>query len=480
MLWDLDGMLMARIDISHQQIKNHLGWVEHDPLEIYRNTLQAVDLVIKKANITAGQIAVIGISNQRETAVCWDIKTGLPLYNAIVWQCNRAVDITNEINKQGLQNEVKTRTGLPLSPYFSAAKWSWMLQNASKVKETKTQGRLCFGTVDSWLLYKLTGVYKTDYSNASRTQLLNLQSCQWDSEMLEAFGIDTSCLPEIAMSDSFFGQTNLDGILPKPIPIHALMGDSHAALFGNQCWEPFSAKATYGTGSSVMMNAGTSCPTPGKGIATSVAWGIAGQVEYVLEGNINDTGAVIKWLVDDISILPDAKSAGKIASTVEDTGGVYLVPAFSGLGSPYFNDTARAAFLNMNRNTKNAHLVRAAEECIAYQIRDVVDAIQFCCGHRFSSLRVDGGPTRDSFLMQFQSDILNLQLEINQTEELSGMGVAYCAAISAGLTDKTSIFNNQKRQAILPQMDDERRKALYQGWKDAIALINTSGRQRNE
>ncbi len=457
LLWDMNGKLISRKDIPHKQITNDQGWVEHDPTEIFRNTLESIKLLDET------DISVLGISNQRETAVCWDRETGLPLYNAIVWQCARATDIVENIDG----NMVREKTGLQLSPYFSAAKFGWMAKHVKEVQVAMQKGTACFGTIDSWLIFKLTGALKTDYSNASRTQLLNLHTLQWDEELVEAFGLRLNCLPEICMSDSLFGMTDLGGLLADPIPLHGVMGDSHAALFGNQCFAPYTAKATYGTGSSVMMNAGTACPTPPAGIVTSLAWGLDNHVTYVLEGNINYTGAVTKWLVEDVELIASSKEAGTIAQTVDSTGGVYLVPAFSGLGAPYFNSNARAALVGMNRATKKAHIVRAAEECIAYQIKDVVEAM----GASLSVLRADGGPTKDGFLMQFQADMLNIPIEISETEELSGLGAAYCAAIGAGVSDRETLFKNQTRRTLKPVMENEQRNALYQGWKNAIKQI---------
>ena len=394
LVWSLGGHLLGRADVSHRQITNPQGWVEHDPMEILYNSVKAVESALEKAQADVKDIAVIGISNQRETAVCWDRLTGMPVYNAIVWQCARATDITQTVEESGWKEEVRKRTGLTLSPFFSAAKYGWIIKHIPEAALAERRRNLCCGTVDSWLIFKLTGQFKTDYSNASRTQLMNLYDCKWDSELPEVFGLDTACLPEICMSDSLFGMTDLTGLLPKPVPVHGVMGDSHAALFGNQCREQFTAKATYGTGSSVMMNAGTVCPSPGDGVSASLAWGMNNKIEYVLEGNINYSGAVIKWLAEDIELLPDPKSAGGIARTVPNTGGVYLVPAFSGLGAPYFISEARAAFVGMNRSTKKAHLIRAAEECIAYQIRDVVEAINGSISRPLSVLRVDGGGQR--------------------------------------------------------------------------------------
>lgn len=465
LVWDLDGKLLGRADVPHKQITTAQGWVEHDGMEILQNTYKAAAQAIKKASIDPEKIKAIGISNQRETAICWDRETGLPLYNAIVWQCGRATDITNELNY--MSETIQQKTGMPLSPFFSGAKFSWMIRNVNEVTAANKAGTLCCGTIDSWLIFKLTGNFKTDYSNASRTQLLNLQSLVWDRSITNAFGINPASLAEICMSDSHFGETDL-GILPSPVPIHGVMGDSHSALLANDCRKPFMAKATYGTGSSIMMNAGTTCPTPTGGAVASIAWGLNNKVDYVLEGNINYTGAVIKWLVDDIELLDSPKNAGIISQTVDDTGGVYLVPAFTGLGAPYFNNNARAAFLGMNSATKKAHLIRAAEECIAYQIRDAVEAINSSSKKPISLLRVDGGPTKDSFLMGFQSDILNIPIEVSAIEELSGMGVAFCAAIAMGLCQELPIRPKQK---IEPSMLATIRENLYKGWKNAVATI---------
>jgi len=477
LVWSNSGILTGRADVSHRQITNDQGWVEHDPLEIIKNTYKAAQNALKTANIDAGEISVIGISNQRETAVCWDRDTGNPLYNAIVWQCSRAVDIADKIRSAGLESDVRKSTGLTLSPYFSAAKFGWMVKHIPEVASALKKGTLCCGTIDSWLLYKMTGEFKTDFSNASRTQLFDLHSLSWNKTLVEAFGLTLDCLPEFCMSDSLFGMTDLDGLLPKPVPIHGMLGDSHGALFGNQCFEPFTAKATYGTGSSVMMNAGTTPPSPIDGVVASLAWGMNGKAEYVLEGNINFAGAVIQWLVDDIGLIESTKNAGTIAKSVSDTGGVYLIPAFTGLGAPYFDNDARAAFVGMNRATKKAHLVRAAEECIAYQIRDVVEVINQCSQKQLSVLRADGGPTREMFLMEFQAGILNIPIEISQTEELSGMGAAFCAAIGAELTDRATIFSKQTSRRIDPNIPTSTSDKLYNGWKCAVNMVKNNPNQ---
>jgi glycerol kinase len=325
--------------------------------------------------------------------------------------------------------------------------------------------------VDSWLLFKLTGglSFRTDYSNASRTQLLDLDALAWNESLINAFGLTPGSLPEIAFSDSSFGETLMEGLFKRPVPIHGVLGDSHAALFAHQCLEPYTAKATYGTGTSVMMNAGLHRPSPPEGIVTSLAWGMKGSVPFVLEGNINYSGAVIKWLVEDMELLKKAGDAGEIASSVEDTGGVYLIPAFSGLGAPYFKDTARAALLGMNRGTKKAHLIRAAEECIAYQIRDVVEVMNASSPRPLSVLRIDGGGNRDKFLLAFQAGILGVDLEINENGELSGAGAAYNAAIGAGLASMEQLVSHNQVNSVHPVMDVEKRNRLYQGWRRAVA-----------
>ena len=479
LVWSLDGRLIARADIPHRQITDLRGWIEHDPVEILNNCVKSVKSALEKAQTDAKNVAVIGIANQRETAVCWDKTTGMPVYNAIVWQCARAADITRAVEESGWGAEIRKRTGLPLSPFFSAAKYAWIIKNIPEAGPAKNRGVLCCGTIDSWLVFKLTGgAFKTDYSNASRTQLMDLKSCAWDAELAEVFGLNKKFLPEICMSDSLFGVTDLNGLLPAPVAVHGVMGDSHAALFGNNCREFFDAKATYGTGASVMVNAGGTCPVPGDGVAAGIAWGMDNKITYALEGNINYAGAVIKWLVEDIGLIPDARSAEAIARSVDDNGGVYLVPAFSGLGAPYFISGARAAFVGMGRAAKKAHLVRAAEECIAYQICDVVDAINNCGGGRvISAIRADGGPARDNFLMQFQADMLNIPVEINKTEELSGMGAAFCAASGAGLVTPENVFSSQARSRITPAMDQSTRSSLYSGWKQAVRSVIINANQ---
>jgi glycerol kinase len=473
LVWDEKGTLLSRADIPHRQIINEKGWVSHDLREIYTNTIKAVKLALEKARIRPNEVAVIGISNQRETAAAWDRKTGEPVCEAVVWQCGRAVELIQKIDHEGFAEKVRRITGLNLSPYFSGPKFAWIVENCPEARAALNRGSLCCGTIDSWLVFKFTGgrSFKTDYSNASRTQLLDLDTLSWSVPLMEAFGIGLENLPEICFSDSFFGETTLDGLFDKPVPIHGVLGDSHAALFANRCLEPYSAKATYGTGSSVMMNAGTARPEPGEGIVTSLAWGMKGSVNYVLEGNVNYTGAVIKWLVEEMELIASPKEAAALAASVPDTGGVYLIPAFTGLGAPWFKNSARAALIGLNRGSRKAHLVRAAEECIAYQIRDVVEAINASIPQPLSSLRLDGGPTADLFLMQFQADILGMELQISGTEELSGAGAAWCAALGTGAASPEELFSHSRFTAVCPSMDKGRRERLYQGWKLAVTGV---------
>ena len=367
---------------------------------------------------------------------------------------------------------MKEKTGLVLSAYFSAAKIKWILDNVEGARAKAEEGKLMYGTVDSWLVWKLTNgkSHATDYSNASRTQLFNIRELKWDEALLQIFNIPQTMAPEIKYSDEIFGYTTINGILNKEIPITGVMGDSHAALFGQKCFKKGMAKATYGTGSSVMMNIGKKMLQSSHGLVTSIAWGMNNQVEYVFEGNINCTGATIEWLVKDLELITDAKMSGKIASSIESTEGVYLVPAFVGLSAPYWNSEAKASILGMSRGTKKAHIVRAAEESIAYQIKDIVDLMAKESGVEVRDLRVDGGPTRDTFLMQFQANILGVRLVCNKIEELSAMGSAFMAGLAKGFWNSKEEIEELRTSSINfnCKMDDRKRDILYRGWKEAV------------
>jgi glycerol kinase len=470
LLFDGAGKIVLRVDKPHRQIVNSQGWVEHDPEEIYANTLALLRQLVQQSGVKVAEIAALGISNQRETALAWNRDTGKPVYNAIVWQCARGAAICARLEKQGVAPLVRAHTGLQLSPYFSAAKLAWILENVPGTKELMAQGKLCLGTMDSFLVFRLTHgkVFKTDASNASRTQLLDIRQVQWDPEIGQAFGIQPGALPEVCASDSLFGVTDAGGLFTKPVPIHAVFGDSHAALYGQGCHAPGMIKATYGTGSSVMMNIGAKPIWSQGGLVTSLAWQLGQQVSYVLEGNINYTGAGITWLKDDLQLISSAAETEQLAREARAEDHSYFVPAFTGLGAPYWDSQARGLFCNITRNTGRREMVRAVLDAIAYQIRDITDLMERESGRQITALRVDGGPTRNKYLMQFQTDITKIPVEVAGVEELSALGAAYGAGIATGVYD-TKIFAGLQRTEFAPQLEEARRQELYRGWQAAVA-----------
>ena len=470
LLFDGAGKIVLRVDKPHRQIVNSQGWVEHDPEEIYANTLALLRQLVQQSGVKVAEIAALGISNQRETALAWNRDTGKPVYNAIVWQCARGAAICARLEKQGVAPLVRAHTGLQLSPYFSAAKLAWILENVPGTQALMAQGKLCLGTMDSFLVFRLTHgkVFKTDASNASRTQLLDIRQVQWDPEIGQAFGIQPGALPEVCASDSLFGVTDAGGLFTKPVPIHAVFGDSHAALYGQGCHAPGMIKATYGTGSSVMMNIGAKPIWSQGGLVTSLAWQLGQQVSYVLEGNINYTGAGITWLKDDLQLIGSAAETEQLAREARAEDHSYFVPAFTGLGAPYWDSQARGLFCNITRNTGRREMVRAVLDAIAYQIRDITDLMERESGRQITALRVDGGPTRNKYLMQFQTDITKLPVEVAGVEELSALGAAYGAGIATGVYD-TKIFAGLQRTEFAPQLEEARRQELYRGWQAAVA-----------
>ena len=469
LLFEENGTLVCRTDKPHRQLIDDKGWVEHDLEEIYANTIQVVKDLVEKAGIDKSQLAVLGISNQRETAACWNKKTGKPVYNAIVWQCARGAAIAEEIESAGKAELVRAHTGLQLSPYFSAAKLAWIFRNVEGVAEAAKKGDIAVGTIDSWLVYRLTkgARFQTDYSNASRTQLFDIRNLCWDPELLEIFGIDPSCMAQVTDSDGDYGETDFEGYLDAPIPIRGVLGDSHGALFGQGCLEPGMVKTTYGTGSSIMMNIGTEPVFSDLGVVTSLAWSMGGKVNYVLEGNINYTGAVITWLKDDMHMITSPGETAELAAAANPADKAYLVPAFSGLGAPYWDSHACATITGMTRTTGRAEIVRAGVECIAYQIADVVRAMGQSAGMQIGELRVDGGPTRNAYLMQFQSDILDIPVRIPDSEELSGIGAAYAAGLASGIFTP-EVFSALKRISYTPSMPAEVRAEKLAGWQEAV------------
>lgn len=479
LLFDETGEMVARADHPHRQIITKEGWVEHDLKEILCNVYQVCREVVEKAGVSPAKVKAVGISNQRETTAAWDRKTGEPACHAIVWQCTRAEEIARNLKEYG--NKIQKSTGLPLSPYFSAAKMAWMTENVERVKELLREERLCFGTIDSWLLFHLTEehVHATDYSNASRTQLFSLEKLEWDEEICGLFGIPLKTLPQVRMSDSCFGYTTLDGFLPEPVPICGVLGDSHGALFGQNCRKRGQLKATYGTGSSVMVNTGEKPIFSEKGIVTSIAWGRSGKVSYVLEGNLNYTGAVISWLKDEVQMITSAAETEALARQANPSDTCYLVPAFTGLGAPYWKPSVRGMLTGISRTTGKNEIVRAGLDCIAYQITDLLHLMQEEMGYPLEEMKADGGPAQNAYLMQFQSDMAGIKVSLPPVQELSGMGAAFLAGISCGLYQEEIIFGKIVYNKYVPKMERQEAESRYGGWQQAVKQACSCEKQQS-
>jgi len=463
-LLDGQGAIVRRFSKAHQQFYPQPGYVEHDAEEIWQNVREGISQVAEGIAAIAG----LAISNQRETTVLWDRATGMPVGHAVVWQDVRGEALVKELSPHG--DAVRLQTGLPLSPYFPAAKAASVLRAHPKWQAKADDGSLCMGTVDSYLVYRLTEgrVFQTDVSNASRTQLMALDTLAWSTELCKLFGIPLACLPKIAPSDASFGVTSGDGI-PAGIPMTGVMGDSHAALFGQGCHKPGMAKATYGTGSSVMMNIGEKPILSTSGLATSVGFGFQGKTCYVLEGNVTCSGDTLCWLRDEAEMIADVTAVEAMAASVPDTQGVYFIPAFSGLGAPYGDSEARALLCGMSRGTTKAHMVRAALESMAYQDADIVEAMKRDTDGGLWELKADGGPTGNALLMQLQADLLGCPVQCAAANELSALGAGYMAGLSVGLYADWGLIAPKAGQRYLPLMDAEKRQALLDGWKTAIA-----------
>lgn len=463
-LLDERGKIVKRADFGHEQIINAKGWVSHDAEEIYENLVKAVKAVIEASGIIKDDVQAVAISNQRETAVAWD-KCGNAIDYAIVWQCGRAEKIAERFKHK--EEEIYSRTGLPLSPYFSASKMTWLIENVIKEEEYH------LGTVDSWLIYKLTNgkSFKTDYTNASRTQLFNLHTLKWDEELCEMFGISLKALPEICDSNDCFGYTDFEGYLNHKVPIHGVLGDSHGALFGQGCHKKGMVKTTYGTGSSIMMNIGRELPEDKSGLAVSLAWCIDGNAEYVLEGNINYTGGVVTWLQNNMKMIETPKELEEQIQVANMEDPTVLIPAFTGLSAPYWREDARALLYGMTRTTGKAEVIKAAVESIAYQVTDVLKVMKKASNMELKELRVDGGPTQNKYLMQFQSDLADAAVCVASNEELSAIGVGYMAGIAIGLYNKEEVFKSQSYEKYYPKMDTQKRDKKYEAWKKAISIV---------
>ena len=462
LLFDEEARPVIRKDIKHRQIVNSKGWVEHDAQEIYSNIIKGVREILSDGRFSGDDIVAAAISNPSEPTVVWNMDTGKPVSNAIVWQCGRAASICEEI--KGEADLVKQRSGMNLSPYFSAAKMAWIMRNI------RPEGKhLAASTMDSWIIYRLSGgkVFATEPSNASRTQLMDIASGTWDSDLLALFSLDKAMMPEILDSDALFTETDFEGTLPHPIPLHAVLGDSQAALYGHGCTEKGGIKVTHGTGSSIMMNIGSD-PISSKDLVTSIAWRLGGRLSYVMEGNINYCGALTSWAVEELGILPSAKEAGRIASATSVPDGFYIVPAFTGLGAPYWQSRARALICGMDRSVGRNEIIRGTEEAIGYQIADIIRLIEEESGLPVPYINADGGPTHDSFLMQFESDVSGKEIRLSGIEELSAAGAAIAAGRAIGLYDGrpyTAVSG-----IYTPQIGDDDRTRMLRGWHNAISL----------
>ncbi|MDX1302621.1 glycerol kinase GlpK [Photobacterium sp.] len=469
---DHDANIVCTSQREFTQIYPKAGWVEHDPLEIYATQSSTLVEVLAKAGIRSDQVAGIGITNQRETTIVWDKNTGKPVYNAIVWQCRRTASICETLKEQGLEEYIRENTGLVVDPYFSGTKVKWILDNVEGAREEAEAGNLLFGTVDTWLIWKMTQgrVHVTDFTNASRTMLFNINTLQWDEKLLTAMDIPLSMMPEVKSSSEIYGQTNIGGKGGTRIPISGIAGDQQAALFGQMCVEAGQAKNTYGTGCFLLMNTGKEKVTSHNGLLTTLACGPKGDVAYALEGAVFMGGASVQWLRDEVKLLGDANDSEYFAEKVGSANGVYVVPAFTGLGAPYWDPYARGAIVGLTRGVNANHIIRATLESVAYQTRDVLDAMQADSGIKLAELRVDGGAVANNFLMQFQSDVLNTEVDRPVVTEVTALGAAYLAGLAVGFWDSLDELQDKAKldRKFLPCADDQKRNRRYRGWKRAV------------
>ncbi len=470
-IFDKNGRICSAAQKEFTQYFPQPGWVEHDAEEIWATQTGLMYEAMSKIDITINEIAGIGITNQRETTVLWDKETGRPVHKAIVWQCRRTAGYCDELKKLGMAEFFRSKTGLVLDAYFSATKLRWLLDNAAGARERAEKGKLLFGTVDSWIIWKLTGgkVHVTDYSNASRTMLFNIHTLKWDEEILRVLKIPQQILPEVKPSSHVYGYTD-SKLFGREVPIAGAGGDQQCALFGQTCFERGEVKNTYGTGGFMLMNTGTAPVNSHNGLVTTIAWGVDDKVEYALEGSIFVAGAAVQWLRDELGLIRDAAESEVLAKSVPDANGCYVVPAFVGLGAPYWDQYARGAIVGLTRGVNRNHIVRATLESIAYQVNDVLMAMQEDSGMPITSLRVDGGACDNDFLMQFQADILNTSVVRPYCIETTAMGAAYLAGLAVGYwRSKDEILANHVIAAeFKPQMGQAKRESLLQGWHNAV------------
>ena len=481
LLFDEEATPVHRVTVEHRQYYPARGYVEHDPAEILANTRGAIERVVREGAGRDDRVEALAIANQRETVLAWNMETGAPVGRAMVWQDERGTPLCDALRRAGHDPDVQRRTGLLLDTYFSASKLAWLLRNHDEAAGCRRAGVLAAGTIDAWLVWNLTdrAVFATDVTNACRTLLFNIHTLAWDPDLLELFGLDGVLLPEVRRSDASYGEVRIAG-LPGPVPIIGVCGDSHAALFGQAAFEPGECKATFGTGSSVMLNVGR-CPlSPPPGVVQSLGWGTADHVEYVFEGNIHSTGDTVRWVRDNLGLFASYEEAERRAAALDDCAGVYLVPAFNGLGAPHWVHGIRAGIHGLSRSSGADHIIRAALESIAYQVRDLVDRMRGTSAITMRDLRVDGGPTRNRFLMQFLADILDSPVRVASTEEVSARGVAWFAGLATGLYRNRAHLRDLARfsDVFEPTMNGGRRDWLVAGWRRALdAIVSTATRE---
>lgn len=470
---DHDANIVSVAQREFTQIYPEAGWVEHDPMEIYATQSATLTEALGKKGITSDMVAGIGITNQRETTIVWNKETGEPVYNAIVWQCRRTASMCDELKtREGLEEYIKENTGLVLDPYFSGTKVKWILDNVEGARELANQGKLLFGTVDTWLVWKMTQgrVHVTDFTNASRTMLFNINTLEWDERILKEYDIPLSMMPSVKPSSEVYGETNIGGKGGTRIPISGIAGDQQAALFGQMCVEPGQAKNTYGTGCFLLMNTGKEKVTSQNGLLTTLAVGPKGDVAYALEGSVFMGGASIQWLRDELKLINDAKDSEYYANKIDSCNGVYVVPAFAGLGAPYWDAYARGTIVGMTRGTGRDHIIRATLESIAYQSKDVIDAMQADSDIKLEVLRVDGGAVANNFLMQFQSDILDTQVLRPKVTEVTALGAAYLAGLAVGFWESIDDVSDKAEidKTFTPSDDKAKQAERYAGWQCAV------------
>ncbi|GKX28066.1 glycerol kinase [Vallitalea longa] len=471
-IFNHEGKIINTSQKEFTQIYPNPGWVEHDAMEIWGTQSGVAREVLETSGISPEEVAAIGITNQRETTVVWDKNTGKPIYNAIVWQCRRTADICDKLKEHGLEDYIKENTGLIIDAYFSGTKIKWILDNVEGAREKADRGELLFGNIDTWLIWNLTRgkVHVTDYSNASRTMLYNIKELKWDETILEELNIPSSMLPEVRQSSEIYGYTDSKTFGGAKIPIAGIAGDQQAALFGQACFEPGMAKNTYGTGCFMLMNTGEDMVISDSGLLTTIAWGVDGKVEYALEGSIFVAGASVQWLRDELKLVESAKDTEYFATQVEDTNGVYVVPAFVGLGAPYWDMYARGIIVGLTRGANKNHIIRATLESIAYQARDVLEVMQEDSKIELQSLKVDGGAVANNFLMQFQSDVLGVAVDRPVITETTALGAAFLAGLAVGFWDSKEEIAKMwaMDRHFEPVMENEYKEKKYSGWKKAV------------